>query len=453
MSVSQLSNRLSIDLSGFPEGTAEAFRSFAALVEEGPERRDPEAFAAFEVGLHKRLMGLGRAVLGKCAEDWDENDGPVRRDGRVFYRSTKATSKTIHTLFGPVTFSRSLYRSPGSPSFSPVDESLGLFDTYLTGPAARSALALLCHCTPRDGAEIFERLGGMTPSSSCLKRLLTRAGKRWKAGEEEAMDGIREVETVPEEAVSCAVSLDGVMVPLRPDGDGEACWREASSGTVSFHGADGTRLKTLSFGRMPETGKTTLKALLAAEVAHVRKVRPDLKLVAVADAAPDNWTFLGKLRPDEQAIDFFHACEHLGEVADHAVATDWYDKYRATLRDAADGVDKVIRAIRYLRDKATTKTAIAVLERELRFFRKHRRRMRYASLKARDYTIGSGVVEAANKVLVNQRMKRAGMRWSVDGGQNVLTFRALMMSGRFDAAWRAMTGTGGANDNQALNAA
>ena len=43
----------------------------------------------------------------------------------------------------------------------------------------------------------------------------------------------------------------------------------------------------------------------------------------VADAAPDNWTFLEKLRPDEQAVDFFHACEHLGEVADHAVATDW----------------------------------------------------------------------------------------------------------------------------------
>ena len=67
--------------------------------------------------------------------------------------------------------------------------------------------------------------------------------------------------------------------------------------------------------------------------------------------------------------------------------------------------------------------------------------MRYASLKAKDY--GSGVVEAANKVLVNQRMKRA--RWSVAGGQNILTFRA--MSGRFDAAWRAMTGTGGANDS------
>ena len=136
MSVSQLSNRLSIDLSGFSEGTVEAFRSFAALVEEGPGRRDSEAFATFEVGLHKRL--LGRAVLGKCAEDWDENDGPVRRDGRVFYRSTEATSKTIHTLFGPVAFSRSLYRSPGSSSFSPVDESLGLFDTWVQRRAALS---------------------------------------------------------------------------------------------------------------------------------------------------------------------------------------------------------------------------------------------------------------------------------------------------------------------------
>ena len=48
------------------------------------------------------------------------------------------------------------------------------------------------------------------------------------------------------EAVSCAVSLDGVS--LRPDGEEEACWREASCGTVSFHDAEGNRLKTLSFG-------------------------------------------------------------------------------------------------------------------------------------------------------------------------------------------------------------
>ena len=44
----------------------------------------------------------------------------------------------------------------------------------------------------------------------------------------------------------------------------------------------------------------------------------------------------------------------------------------------------------------------------LAFFRKHRQRMRYHALKAEGVAIGSGVVEAANKTLVTQRMKRSG---------------------------------------------
>ena len=98
----------------------------------------------------------------------------------------------------------------------------------------------------------------------------------------------------------------------------------------------------------------------------------------VAVAAPDNWTFLGK--PDEQAVDFFHACEHLGEVADRR------DRL-VRPRHPARRTVSTRSAIRYLRDKATTKTAVAVLERELRLFRRHRRRRRYASLKARGCTL------------------------------------------------------------------
>ena len=58
--------------------------------------------------------------------------------------------------------------------------------------------------------------------------------------------------------------------------------------------------------------------------------------------------------------------------------------------------------------------------------------MRYHALKAEGVAIGSGVVEAANKTLVTQRMKRSGMRWRIASGQAVLTFRALIKSGRFD---------------------
>ena len=61
---------------------------------------------------------------------------------------------------------------------------------------------------------------------------------------------------------------------------------------------------------------------------------------------------------------------------------------------------------RYLRDKATTEPEIKVLKRELGFFRKHGRRLREPQgqrLRA--------PASPANKVLVNQRMKRA--RWSM----------------------------------------
>ena len=49
--------------------------------------------------------------------------------------------------------------------------------------------------------------------------------------------------------------------------------------------------------------------------------------------------------------------------------------------------------------------------------------------------IGSGVVEAACKTLVTERLKRSGMRWGPRGGQAILTLRSLVQSRRFDHAW------------------
>ena len=97
-----------------------------------------------------------------------------------------------------------------------------------------------------------------------------------------------------------------------------------------------------------------------------------------------------------------------------------------------DGVGKVINALAYQVRKHPRRKK---LKKELRYFRRNRGRMDFARLQARSLPIGSGVVEAANKTLVTVRMKRAGSRWSLDGGQAVLTFRSLSKSDRFDHAW------------------
>ena len=115
-----------------------------------------------------------------------------------------------------------------------------------------------------------------------------------------------------------------------------------------------------------------------------------------------------------------------------------FKKYRHILRDDANGVEKVIRALVYLRKHHPRRKAIAT---ELGYFRGHRHRMRYAQMTARDPPIGSGIVEAACKTLVTQRMKRSGMRWRHEGGQAILTFRSLIQSGRFNAAWGLVSQT------------
>ena len=165
-------------------------------------------------------------------------------------------------------------------------------------------------------------------------------------------------------------------------------------------------------------------------------------------------SILETLSPETEVIDFWHACEHLQTASDHAVAPGWFEKYHEILRHDPRGVAKVIRALRHLRDAAAAPDR-AETERELAFFRKHRHRMHYHALKEEGIAIGSGVVEAANKTQVTQRMKRSGMRWRIVGGQAVLTFRALIKSGRFERAWKALISATDtpANDNISPRAA
>ena len=57
------------------------------------------------------------------------------------------------------------------------------------------------------------------------------------------------------------------------------------------------------------------------------------------------------------------------------------------------------------------------------------RRMEYGQFRAAGLMIGSGPVEAACKVVVGQRLKGAGMRWSTAGADAVLAARASLLSG------------------------
>ena len=252
------------------------------------------------------------------------------------------------------------------------------------------------------------------------------------------------------------MSLDGVMMAMKDAkrADGTAGSREAGCGTLTYYDAEGERLDTVYIGRMPQPNKEVLKKTLCAELETALGKRPELHVVTIADGAHDNWRYLDALAPQGTAmVDFYHAAQQLKSGLDacygegDAKGRAQYEKLRHLLRHDCGGVEKVIRSLNHERKKQPQSKRLGEV---LGYFRNNRHRMGYAEAKARHLPIGSGVVEAACKTLVTQRMKRSGMRWrhvrglppsAGIGGQAILTLRALIQSRRFDSAWELLSGT------------
>lgn len=117
---------------------------------------------------------------------------------------------------------------------------------------------------------------------------------------------------------------------------------------------------------------------------------------------------------------------------DSSDAKAWYKKHRTILKEDSNGASKVIWAARYRRSKTKENLEIEV---ELKYFQRNRRRMNYFELQQNKLPIGSGVVEAAFKNFIGARMKKSGMRWTIDGGQTVFTLRSLILSNRWEHFW------------------
>jgi hypothetical protein len=426
------------------------------------EKFTPGAFGEFETELHQRLLELERDLLAEVMRSADVDAEAIEIEGRV-HRRVLRSAQTYMTSAGPVTVERWLYkdRADGDArAVSPMDQRLGIVDGFWTEKAAKNALWVVTQMTPGKAEELFARVGNMAPSKSSLDRLPKALSDRWEAGRDDHEAALRDALVIPDGAVSVAVSLDGVLAPMegtRPvekrnqaaaEGrviKGPVGYREVGCATLAFCDDKGDLLGAVRMARAPEPNKRTLKASLAAELAAALAKQPQLRIVKLADGVDDNWTFLSDELPDGvEVLDFFHATEHLhaavaAAYGDGTRETQYrYGNLRETLRDDADGVAKVIRAVDHLRKKCPRST---IIERAAAYFRKHRRRMNYAAVKAQGLMIGSGVVEAACKTLVAQRLKLSGMRWGRAGAQAILTPRGWDQSDRFDEAWARVAAT------------
>ena len=419
----------------------------------------------FEKALHAKVMKLEREIVREELERADIDVPAIVIEGTVYRRVLQA-EENYQTAGGEVRVRRTLYKDRtdrDARAVIPMELRLGLIEGRWTPLAAQEAIWVVAQMTPKLAQELFKRVGNMTPSRSSLDRLPKQLNERWEEQREAFESNVRMTELVPDDAVTVAVSIDGVMAPMK-DGQavekraetaargqqtkGPAGYREVGCGTVSFYDSDGELLRAVRLGRMSEPGKKTLKEMLVTELGYALAQRPDLKLVGVADGAKDNWNFLqamlGRIPGAICILDFFHAAEHINAAfgaayGDGSVqARVAFAKWRTILLEDPEGTEKLIRSIAHLHSKHPRSKVISSV---LGYLRSNRHRMQYAQWRAQDLPIGSGVVESACKMLVTQRMKNSGMRWGETGGQAILTARSWCLSDRFDRAWATLAAT------------
>jgi len=431
----------------------------SARAQQGQARQ----LADFEKDLHAKIMEYERELIAEEMARADVDAGAIVVDG-VTYRRVLRCEETYFTAAGPVRVERTLYKDrtdEAGRAISPMDLRLGVVEGRWTPLAAQQAAWVVAQMTPYLAEELFRRIGNMTPSKSSLDRLPKALSARWEQERVHFEKALRDGDVIPQHATTVAVSLDGVLAPMKDGGAqqkrqqtadegrltrGPAGYREVGCGTLSFCDAEGEMISAVRIARMPEPHKVTLKSTLLADVTAALAERPELRLVKLADGANDNWKFLSLMLPGGiEILDFFHAAEHLSDAVasvygDGTVeARRRFEDLRFVLREDPDGVEKVIRSLNYLRKAHPLNKTVP---KELAYFRNNRHRMRYQQFAADGLPIGSGVVEAACKTLVTQRMKQSGMRWEEKGGQAILTLRGWTQSGdRFDRAWALLAAT------------
>jgi hypothetical protein len=421
-------------------------------------------FESYEHELHQRVMAIERELLAAELSRYDVTAKQIEVAG-VQYRPTLSSTQTYLTAAGAVTVRRNLYRPSGrgSKSICPLELRAGIMGGYWTPRAARQAALVVAHVTPGQGESLFDELGGMQPSRSSLDRLPKALSPAWEAHRQQWEAVLRAQETVPHEASILVMSVDGVTVRMK-GGDREAKreqpgkhasgpsgQKEAGCGTVVLYDADGERLQTVRYGRMPEHRKKTLQQQLQTEVTSVLALRPDLKRVLLSDGAKDNWRLLAEVdqacgsppQPSVEIVDFCHACDHLKKGCDAAWGESTprskaeFERLKVLLKEQDDGAERVIRVLKYHRGRAQGHKRER-LKTQLTYFRNQRPRMHYAQYIRDGLPIASGVMEAACKTLVTQRLKQSGMAWSLTGGQPILTLRSLIQSDRWQSAWQLL---------------
>jgi hypothetical protein len=135
-------------------------------------------------------------------------------------------------------------------------------------------------------------------------------------------------------------------------------------------------------------------------------------------------------------LDFPHAAEHVNAIGE-AVYGEHTPESKVWLSERLhrlkhQGPDKLLIEFGKLQRKHPDTQPIST---HLAYLKKRKQQMQYPLFQAQGWPIGSGIVESGNKLVVEARLKGAGMHWAETHVDPMLAIRNILCSGRWKEDW------------------
>lgn len=250
------------------------------------------------------------------------------------------------------------------------------------------------------------------------------------------------------------------MLPLLPEGP-ERLLLSADGAFVLLVGGEWTEVKTLAVGVIAEPvwdakrGERVVhtqelsyfsRRTDAADFTHLALVETQRRgvetagcVVAVTDGADWLQGFIDYHRRDAiRVLDFPHATEYLavagrllyGEATPAFAA--WFEPLCHRLKHAPPDqtLDELRHIIKLAEVEGLSSEAVATMQAQLEYLEKRRPMITYAAFQHQGLPSGEGCVESANQLVVESRLKQAGMRWALAHVNPLVALRKVACNDR-----------------------
>ena len=321
----------------------------------------------------------------------------------------------------------------------PLDKYLALLPGRLT-PLLQEHLTHLGAWMPfAKSAALLKCFTQTSTSESTAQRLTETIGLAYEAVQLAEAEHIErdwpEVEQGPDKLI---LSLDGAFVPVLK---GE--WTEVKTLVVAEVGpariVDGKEVvSTHAHSYFSRVAEAELFQRLTFGELYRRGVEKAGAVASVSDGAEWIQGFIDFHSPSARRIlDFPHAAQRVCQIgeallgAEHASLRAWHQRQLHDLKH--QGAEVVLERLRRL---AAGHENLEVVGENLAYLEKRLAQMEYQACVEEGWPIGSGLVESANKLVVEARLKGAGMHWSRASVNPMVALRNAVCNDRWAEAWR-----------------